>query len=269
MDHMHRELAPITDEAWERIDEEAREVLDTSLAGRRIADVRGPLGWEASAVDLGRARLTKKPLVAGALTAVREVLPLIELRVPFELARSEIDAISRGARNFDLDPLVDAARIAARAEDTLVMYGMQELGRAGLMNAGGEAVRMQSDMDYADFPEYVVEAMAMLRLRGVEGPYVLALGPQCYEGAARATHRGGYPVLQHLRTLIETPPVWAPAIDGSLLVSRRGGDLQLTIGSDFAIGYIDHDATTVSLYIEETVAFEIAEDAAVVPLIYS
>ncbi|MGH7338600.1 MAG: encapsulin, partial [Myxococcota bacterium] len=51
---LNRDLAPISDRAWERIEQEARDVLRLHLAARRIVDFEGPLGWEYSAVDLGR-----------------------------------------------------------------------------------------------------------------------------------------------------------------------------------------------------------------------
>ena len=47
MNHLLRELAPITDEAWEQIDAEARRSLKHYLAARRLMDFEGPLGWDA------------------------------------------------------------------------------------------------------------------------------------------------------------------------------------------------------------------------------
>jgi uncharacterized linocin/CFP29 family protein len=48
----------------------------------------------------------------------------------------------------------------------------------------------------------------------------------------------------------------------------RGDDFRLTVGEDFSIGYLDHDATTVSLYIEESFTFEVLEPRAAVRLRY-
>ena len=80
MNHLMRELAPITDEAWSQIDDEATRSLKHFLAARRLVDFTGPLGWEYSAVDAGRI----ETLDGGALGAVeaarRKVVPLVELR---------------------------------------------------------------------------------------------------------------------------------------------------------------------------------------------
>jgi uncharacterized linocin/CFP29 family protein len=268
MNHLHRSLAPLSDDAWKAIEDEARDVLTTSLAGRHIVDVNGPLGWHASSVDPGRTVEARHPIVSGVTTKMRQVHPLIEIRVPFELSRTELDAISRGANDPDLDPLVEAARAAARAEETLIFFGMKELGQSGLISAATESVKLDKGMVYADLPDKVMEAMTVLKVRGVEGPYALVLGLQSYEGAARATHSGGYPVLQHLRTLIDGPVLWAPMLEGSVLVTLRGGDYRLTVGEDFSIGYLNHTAEIVSLYLEETLTFQVDDDTAAVPLIF-
>ncbi len=268
MNHLYRELAPVSDGAWAQIEDEARQMLTSALAGRKLVDVGGPLGWETSSVSLGRAAAATARLVEGAGLKVRRLRPMAELRVPFEVARTELDAIPRGAVDPDLGPVAEAARIAARAEDTFIFNGFAEIGSPGLVGNVEDPVMMPEDFDYEAFPDKVVEAMARLRLKGVEGPYAVALGPRCYEGVVSTTHAGGYPVLDHLRSFVDGPLVWAPALDGSLVLSLRGGDFQLTLGADFSIGYLDHDADRVRLYIEESLAFEVYEPAAAVPMSY-
>src|SRR5438045_2139861 len=56
MDLLKRELAPITSEAWQQIDEEARRVLKLHLAGRKLVDFSGPHGWQLGAVNTGRLK---------------------------------------------------------------------------------------------------------------------------------------------------------------------------------------------------------------------
>ena len=78
-----------------------------------------------------------------------------------------------------------------------------------------------------------------MRSEGVSGPYGIALGPRCYTGLTRSTSRG-YPIINHVRELLDGPIVWAPAADGAVVLSLRGGDFELTVGQDFSIGYLDH-----------------------------
>ena len=42
MNNLHRELAPITEVAWEQIEDEARRTFKRSIAGRRVVDLVGP-----------------------------------------------------------------------------------------------------------------------------------------------------------------------------------------------------------------------------------
>ncbi len=268
MNHLHRGLAPISTLGWEHIEQEAKLMLGTALAGRKLVEVRGPLGWQASAVSLGRVKAAQHASIKGAEMKVRQVRPLVELRVPFEVSRVELDAISRGAEDPDLASVSEAARTVALAEDAFMFHGFREIGSPGMVEGADQAVMMEKDFDYQAFPDKVVEAMARLRLRGIEGPYAVALGPDCYEGVTSTTHSGGYPVIDHLRSFVDGPLVWAPALSGSMVVSLRGGDFQLTLGTDLSIGYLDHDQERVRLYIEESLAFEVIEPAAVVPMFY-
>ncbi len=58
---------------------------------------------------------------------------------------------------------------------------------------------------------------------------------------------GGYPLQQHLSKILDGDIVWAPGLDGALVVSKRGGDFVLDVGQDLSIGYIRHDAELVTL----------------------
>jgi len=49
--------------------------------------------------------------------------------------------------------------------------------------------------------------------------------------------------------------IWAPAIDGAFVLTTRGGDFDLQLGTDVSIGYLSHDADSVQLYLQETLTF--------------
>src|SRR5260221_13768073 len=102
MDLLKRELAPITSEAWEQIDEEARRVLKLHLAGRKLVDFSGPHGWQLGAVNTGRLKHVEGAASGTVTHAIREVRPLVELRSHFELPLAELDYAARGADDLDL-----------------------------------------------------------------------------------------------------------------------------------------------------------------------
>jgi len=169
MNHLLRELAPVSDTAWGEIDSEAERTLRHFLTARRLVDFAGPGGYE------------------------------------------------------------------------------QEAARGGHVK------------DVSSAPEGI-----RARIR----PYAVALGPRCYTGVIETTEMGGYPVFEHLRLIAGGPVLWAPAVDGAVVLSTRGGDYELSVGEDVSIGYLDHDAERVHLYFEETFTFQVLTPEAAVHLRY-
>jgi uncharacterized linocin/CFP29 family protein len=264
MNHFFRELAPITAAAWEEIEKEAARTLRAMLAARKLADFHGPLGWGAASVGTGHSEPAAPPPGCEAEARLRRVLPLVELRVVFALRRTELDAIERGGQAPDLDPMVAAARGIAITEDRAVFHGYSAAGIRGIAEAPVDAALAMGD-DVAGYPASIARALNTLRNRGVGGPYAVALGERCFTQLTEAT-QAGYPVLDHVRHLVDGPLVWAPGLDGALVLSQRGGDFELTVGQDVSIGYLSHDAEHVRLYFEESFTFRAITPEAAVPL---
>jgi uncharacterized linocin/CFP29 family protein len=195
---------------------------------------------------------------------LRRVQPLVELRIPFDMSRAELDAIDRGARDPDLDAVTAAAREIAIAEDRAIFHGYEAARITGICQArAASAVPLGSS--HADYPGAVATALTKLRDEGVEGPFAVVLNEQLYKDLASRTD-GGYPILSHVQRLIDGEIVWAPGLDGGLVISMRGGDFELTVGQDFSIGYLEHDLQRVRLYIEESFTFLILTEQAAIPL---
>src|ERR1700693_3026719 len=122
MNNLHRELAPVSAAAWSQIEEETSRTIKRYLAGRRVVDVQGPSGTALSAIGTGHLRNVTAP-GDGILARQREVRPLVELRVPFELDRQQIDAVERGPHDSDWQHAKDAAGLLAFAEDRAIFEG--------------------------------------------------------------------------------------------------------------------------------------------------
>ena len=262
MDLLKRNHAPITPEAWKQIDDEAKRVLQLNLAGRKLVDFDGPHGWQYSAVNTGHLTI-RTDSGLGVPWGVRGVVPLIEIRVPFELPMMELDNASRGAV-LDLPAVVSAAEKAAHAEDTAIFNGFKAGGIEGIIPSSPYPAITIPD-DYADYPSIVVDAVETLRRGGINGPYALALGPGCYAGLAQAAE-DGYPIRDRVEHFLDGPMVLAPKVDGAVLLSHRGGDFQLSVGQDLSIGYAGHDKEKVYLYLTESFAFRVLERGAAVYL---
>lgn len=265
MDHLLRDKAPISSAAWSEIDEEATRTLKHFLAARKIIGFEGPKGWAHPAEPTGRTEAAGNLQGGSVAVQRRQVQPMLELRTVFEVSRAELDAIDRGACDADLDSVIAAAKDAALAEDELVFHG--GAGCPGLTGASPhEPVEISSD--YEKYPRFVARAMARLQDAGIGGPYAIALGPRCYTGVIEESEMGGYPVLDHLRLILGGPVVRAQAVNGAVVVSMRGGDFEIVAGQDLSIGYLDHDADRVRLYIEESLAVRICSPDAAIWLRY-
>jgi len=266
MNNLFRELAPIPASVWQEIDREAKRTLKAMLAARRIVDFIGPQGFATAAIGTGATMPIPAPHNGSVEAHLRQVQQLVEIRAPFALARCEIEAIGRGAKDPDLGPVIAAARRIAFAEDVAVFHGYPEANIRGICQAQSGAQRSLGD-NYDAYPALVAGAVGDLRDAGVDGPYAVALSERCYTGLTETTI-AGHPILDHVRRIVNGPIIWAPGLTGAVVVSLRGGDFEFVSGRDFSIGYLDHDAEKVRLYIEESFTFRLLSPQAAVPLAY-
>jgi uncharacterized linocin/CFP29 family protein len=264
MNHLLRSHAPISDAGWRLLDEEARERLSAALGARKLVDFSGPQGWEYSATNLGRTRAIGSPPSEGVSGRQRMVLPVVELRADFELSREELRDADRGAEDADLEPLDSAAHQIAVSENVSVFHGWGEAIAGIASTSAHEPLTLGETAE--QYPRQVACAVEKLLCNGITGPYGLALGREQYRRVVETAEHGGYPLLDHLRKILEGPIVWTPGVRGAVVVSLRGGDFLFESGQDLSLGYESHDAEVVRLYLEESFTFRVATPEAAVAL---
>jgi uncharacterized linocin/CFP29 family protein len=263
VNNLHRELAPISDKAWAQIEEEASRTLKRHLAARRVVDVADPKGVDLAAVGTGHVHQIPAP-GDGIQAVQRDVKTLVELRVPFELSRQQIDDVERGATDSDWSPVKEAARKIAFAEDRAVFDGYSAAGIQGIRQGSSNAI-VALPASIRGYPGAVAQAVSQLRLAGCNGPYALVLGADAYTAAAGGTDEG-YPIFHHIERVVDGGTIWAPAVQGAFVLTTRGGDFALDIGQDISIGYLSHSSSIVQLYFQETFTFRVLTTEASVVL---
>jgi uncharacterized linocin/CFP29 family protein len=263
MNNLYRHLAPISEQAWAQIEDEASRTLKRHLAARRVVDVPDPKGLALSAVGTGHVHEIASP-GDGIQAAQRDVKALVELRVPFVLSRQQIDDVERGALDADWSPVKDAARKIAFAEDRAIFDGYAAAGIQGIREASSNS-KLALPASVKAYPGAVAQAVSELRLAGCNGPYALVLGADAYTAASGGSD-DGYPVFHHIERVVDGGVFWAPAIKGAFLLTTRGGDFELDIGQDLSIGYLSHTSTTVELYFQESFTFRVLTTEASVVL---
>lgn len=263
-DILRTELAPVNDAAWTLIREEADRTLRGNLSARKLVDVDGPHGWTCAAVNLGRLRPLDKEPVSGVGAGIREVLPLVEVRVPFTLDLWEMDNAERGAEDVDLDAVSTAAERLAAFEEGAVYNGLSDACIQGLTERSPH-----KPIALARSPEALVKAVesaiVALQEAGIGGPYALVLDTETY-ASAMAGDVGGYPIRGRIASLAEGGIHWSPAVTTGVLLSTRGGDFKVTLGQDSSIGYHGHGQGKVELFLTESLTFRVIEPAAAVAL---
>lgn len=263
-DLLKRSLAPLTEEAWEEVDATAATILKAQLTARTLVDFSGPHGWELAAVNLGRLDIPKGGSDENVPWGIRTVLPLVEVRVPVTISQLELDNASRGCKDLDLTPLEEAAQRVARFEDAAVYTGFGPGGIQGIIQeAAHKPVKLPENPEA--YPQAVAQGLKELRLAGVPGPYALVLGVDAYAGLVQAG-KGGFPPARIIRDMLGGQILASQALQGGLLLSTAGGDFELTVGQDLAVGFATHDRDNVELFLTESFTFRVLRPEAAVEL---
>jgi len=254
MDLLKRELAPLTEKAWEEIDARAEEVFDTQLTGRKAVHVEGPNGLEYNVISKGKLGIIK-----GDKGEVRsseyKVTPLIETRYTFELNRWEMDNLERGAKDVDLGPLENAVKKMAEFEDNAVYNGFTGGNIKGMMEMAKKSLPFGSDD--SSIMGSITEGMIMLQEAYADKPYTLIVGKEVYEKIQRQVK--GYPLIRRIEEVTGSEVIFSNEIKGAILVPYDHDDLELTIGQGFAIGFEEHDNKNVKLFITESFMFRVLD----------
>ena len=69
---------------------------------------------------------------------------------------------------------------------------------------------------------------------------------------------------QHLEKMLGGNVLASTHLKQPVLVSARGGDFEMSLGQDIAIGYSAHSTRSVSLFFTESFTFRIFEPRAIV-----
>ncbi len=264
MNHQMLELAPITTTALDALRDEIHEVLGLGLSARRLVDVIGPLGRDTAALSTGRRGPTLD-LGNGGTGRIRHTQPLLEVSVPFSIARTTLDDLDRGVADADVDNARDAARRLAAIEDGAVFCGIDEAGIDGLQRSAAHEQR-HLPADVSVTPRAIAKALNLLQREEIPGPYVVVLGQTLHDDLISTFDDTGHPILRHLTRLVgeEGRIERASSMDGALVLGLGGHVGTLSIGSDVALSYAGHDDVDVKFRLEESLTFQIHADDAVV-----
>jgi uncharacterized linocin/CFP29 family protein len=265
---LKRHLAPLSDEIWRQIDEQAAAVLKGNLSGRALVPFNGPHGLSAAAINLGLVAAAQKPVVDDVQWGLRKVLPLIEIYAPFALSLEDLEQVDRGGLTPELDPVIQAAHKTACFEETAIYKGLPEGGYAGLLDSSPHKP-VALPVKPEGFAGAIGNAVLTLQKQSINGPYHLVLGTGAYQALTLGELQGG-PLRKFVDKLLLGGSIkWSPVLnEGGALFSGRGGDAELTVGQDYAVGFAGTHDDTANFFLMASFAFRVIEPAAAIALVF-
>jgi uncharacterized linocin/CFP29 family protein len=254
MEWLRRTGAPLSEKAWQAIDETANAMFKQTVVARRVADFDGPRGWSHVAAQLGTFKPSAGPPKSDRVRlSVPDVMLLTEIRADFTIPWAAIDIFERVGPALDADSIEEAAREVALAEDHLIFFG-SDRGPGLLRSEGTPRVALSDWSVPGRAVADLLAAVQKLDELGVKGPYEAILSPRHYYSYLQQTTEGGvYPAAKQLGIVIQKVHN-SPVIEGVVLLSTRGGDFVISVGGDFTIGYRWHDENAIHLFAVETIA---------------
>ena len=261
MNILKKSIAPITDKAWEEISERTKQILGTYLTARQFVDIDGPNGLEQGGVSTGRLITPENQSENGINYGIREILPFVEIRKPFELDLWELDNVERGAKDVDLSPLEEAVKEVAFFEEKVIYEGFEPIKIKGLAEST-ENAKVEIPKNTNEFLKEVGKQVINLEKNAVEGPYDLVINASEWLELVKLSE--GYPIQMQLQEIIGGKLILNHTNKDSFLVSERGGDYELVQGQDITLGYDSHDTHKVKLYLTASFTFRVLGPEAVV-----
>ncbi len=256
---LYRNMAPISQDVWEEIDERAAEVLKSYLSARRVVHVVGPKGLDYNAIPEGR--LTNLGEEEGVSYGNYQVVPLTESRIEFEMDRWELDNLARGSKDIDYEPLEEAMKKIALFEERAIFDGLDKAIIEGL-----DSEKSGKELDFGSDAKAIMDSITQgiikLREAYVNAPYTLVVSPEAYKRIL--SEETGYPLDERIEELIKGKIVLNQAIEGAYLLPYDNEDLELTIGRDFSIGYQNHTNKTVRFFVKESFTFRVLDEDIIV-----
>ena len=218
MSHLLREHAPITEAGWALIDDEARERLTPALAARSLIDFSGPHGWQHSATNLGR--IDRRREAARRRTWTLRSAASCRWWSCARRSRSSRSELARRRPRRRGRRLRRARRRRPQASPSPRTRRCSTAGRAAGITgiSRGLAARRRSRWatDCERYPRHVAKAVeALLEHRASTAPTAWRSARRPTRCVLETTEHGGYPLLEHLRKILDGPLVWAPGVSGA------------------------------------------------------
>ena len=267
MDYLARESADLSVEIWNRIDNAVINTARQQLTCRRFLKTYGPLGVGATTVAVDG--VAKEEVLEDGIGRIvgRTQLELPLFFEDFTLLGRDLELATQTGMPVDLAPAIVAAKKAARREDDLILNGNKALGTDGLLTVKGSNKVKRNDWSKGEngFAD-VTAAVSQLAKTGYLGRYALVVAPDLFLALQRLQPNTGMLEIDRIQKLIGDNVYMASALEPgkAVLVCAEPEYLDLALGLDLSVGYLEFADFNHTFRIMETAALRVKDPAAIV-----
>ncbi|BAK45839.1 family 1 encapsulin nanocompartment shell protein [Eggerthella sp. YY7918] len=269
MDYLARESADLSVELWNRIDDAVVGTARKHLTARRFLKVYGPLGPGATTVSMDG--VAKDEVLENGIGRIvgRTQLELPLFYEDFTLLGRDLELAAQTGMPLDMAPAIAAAKKAARREDDLILNGNKALGTEGLLTAKGSVKIKRNDWSKGEngFAD-VANAVSQLAKNGYLGRYALVVAPDLYLALQRLQPNTGMLEIDRVQKLIGDNVYMTSSLEAgkAVLVCAEPEYMDLALGLDLSVGYLEFADFNHTFRIMETAALRVKDPAAIVVL---
>ena len=267
MDYLARESAPFSQEIWEQIDTTVIETAKKHMVCRRFLNLFGPLGAGVSTVAVDNSEKTEELQRGIGTISGRKWLELPQLYEDFTLLWRDIEESQRNGWPLDLSAAAIAAQKAAKKEDNLILFGNKELYTEGLLTAkDSHRIKRGNWKEGENAFRDVAHGIAYLSANSYLGRYALVLSPDVFLDLQRILPGINMLELSRIAQLVDGRVYTAGAFGAgkAALICAEPQYMDLAVGADLGVGYLELKEFNHSFRILETVALRIKDPKAIV-----
>lgn len=267
MDYLARNDAPISADLWEKIDSTVIENAKQHMVCRRFLSLYGPLGAGASFVAVDTEEKDEELADNMGRVTGRHLAELPQLYQDFAILWRDIAEADKTGHPLDLAAAASAAQKSAKQEDDLILFGNKKLGAEGLFTAENAKKLKRGDWSTGENAfQDVAHGIAYMSSNSMLGRYALIASPEVYLQLQRLQPNVGLLELDRIKKLVgdRVYPAGTYGLGKAALVCAEPQYMDLAVGLDLSVGYLEQKDFNHYFRITETVALRIKNPKAIV-----
>ena len=268
MSYLSREASNLPEALWKLMDTEVVQSARHILTGRRFLHFFGPLGIGVDSIAVDAADDVMEEESGGLLVIKgRKYMQIPVLYNDFTLLARDLENAKQTGFPVDLSKVSASAATLALREDSLIYFGNTTLGYDGLLTVAGANVISRKDWSVGEnaFAD-IAAGIEVLIEKHIYGAYALVVSPDVYMQMQRLQPGTGLLEIDRIGKLLDGKIYRSPVLGKgkAVLVCNNADNLDLVIGQDMAVAYLEQMELNHRFRTVESVLLRIKRPQAIV-----